>query len=669
MMGRTSLLPISNAVVAVALGTLVICGENLVAQDNGAGLQVEPVVPAVKAAVQPKIDKHLAGPQTKVTAELKLGARMPAMFKLPVRVKGVSQPWAAMADLEKAGLDVAAASHKGVREVLDALSAAVGKPAGEVEKIEFGKPATLEDHAAHAIRVFDEAKRLRDEAIAPLTKENRKFIVQWTPTMVKNFGPQLPFAKQTHPLLQNDRAFCAFASDHFDWRKLGGSAKCLIQLTEPAHLASLQRTAARAHPIEKTVEGVTGPLLLAKETPHGLVLFGGKGKNTYNVKAPVALIVDFGGEDVYQGTVAAGFDADRANSMVIDLAGDDVYQCDKFGLATGRLGVGLLFDLAGSDTYKLAEGSGGTGFGGIGILCDCRGDDVYTGSKYTQGAAIAGVGLLLDLAGNDRHTGFGYAVGFAGPAAVGAVVDRQGDDSYQCGRKYPSGYNRAENPKAKPGDPKFQYDAMGLGMGLGRRILSSSPQHHAYALAGGLGMLIDLEGDDRYDGSNFSQASGYYFGIGLKLDLAGEDQHRAARYGDASGAHFGMGLSIDYAGNDVYHSTGPTYNGGCSWDHSIFLMIEGGDGNDKYQWDKSGGPARADIGAWGVFAELGGDDRYKLRTGLGRASKTGLAVFLDRAGNDAYDLTRQPEDFTPADGKVHSQNEGGLFVDQGRESP
>lgn len=50
--------------------------------------------------------------------------------------------------------------------------------------------------------------------------------------------------------------------------------------------------------------------------------------------------------------------------------------------------------------------------------------------------------------------------------------------------------------------------------------------------------------------------------------------------------------------------------------------------------------------------------------GLGRASRTGLAVFFDQAGTDKYQLAGKPEDFTPADATTGFQNMGGLFVDE-----
>ena len=45
--------------------------------------------------------------------------------------------------------------------------------------------------------------------------------------------------------------------------------------------------------------------------------------------------------------------------------------------------------------------------------------------------------------------------------------------------------------------------AAGLAMGLGRRIYPFPAEGDALNLAGGLGMVLDASGNDRYDSSNF----------------------------------------------------------------------------------------------------------------------------------------------------------------------
>ncbi len=650
-----------------------------------------PVVAGAQAEVQPLIDHHLADEQAKVIEKLAAGEAWPARHKLPVRIKGVRDPWGAMADLERFGLRGASAVAQqplDIGDVLDRLSRAMGRRPGTAEVAQEPLPVetilerwcraiaepvgasgqiapseipSLDGHVEHLITCFDRAKELRDGALGKLGAEDRKAMFSWVANLMGYFGPQLPLRKETRTLLHNDRNFCRIVWQHYDWEKLLAAAKCLAGLASEANIEQLKQVLEHAPPAETSIDGVTGEILFAKETPHGWIIFGGVEANAYELSQPVAIIVDLGGDDVYRGTVATSCDADRANQVVIDLAGNDRYEGNRRGLACGRLGVGILYDLAGDDHYELAPGSGGTGFGGIGVLCDAAGNDTYVGSKFTQGAAIAGIGLLLDCQGDDRYTSFAYSIGLGGPAGVGAVIDGAGNDFYQCGHKYPSSYNKGD---ATPDDPQYQYTAFGMGTGLGRRIFSKKADDHDYALAGGLGMLLDMAGNDQYESSNFSQACGYYFGVGLKMDLAGDDRHKAARYGCASGAHFGMALFVDYCGEDTYQSTGPTYNGGCSWDHTASLFVDAGTAKDAYCWDNSHGPARTDIGSWGTFVELGGDDCYRLRTGLGRTTRTSMAIFYDRSGTDDYQLTERPEQFTPADGTSYSQDPGGLFVDK-----
>jgi len=621
------------------------------------------VVPVVRDAVQPHVDEHLADRQKEVLARLAGAKRYPALLKLPVRVRVCEDPWKGLAALESAGSRVVAAARRRASPlpaVLEALGDAVGREVKPADAPDVPQLQSTADVAAFLTRLVQDAAALSAEAVSAVPEAQRPATFAWPDTMLKTFGPQLPFNQQTQPLLHNDRAFCVSGARQVDWSRMTAAARTLAVLAEPKVLDALAAATRTSRPLAEPGLGVTGDVLYRADTAQGLVLIGGPGDNAYNVDGPVALILDVGGKDAYAGRVAASSGAGRPNGVVVDLAGDDTYACSRLGLATGRLGVGLLVDRAGDDTYRLAHGSGGAGLAGIGVLMDIQGDDTYVGTRYTQGVAFAGIGLLLDLAGADKHTSHSHAVGFAGPAGVGAVVDVGGDDAYQCGGKVPSGYNK---PDTKPDDPAFQYTAFGLGAGMGRRVLSSDAKHHAYALAGGLGMLLDLAGNDKYTSSNFSQGCGYYFGVGLKRDLAGDDEHGAARYGHASAAHFGVGLFVDDRGRDVYASTGPTYNAGCAWDHSVCLFVEAGEDADTYRFTRSAGPGRADIHSWGAFADLGGGDRYVLKRNVGQASRGGLAVFYDHAGTDTYDLGGKHVKQPPADGVTHAAGDGGLFVD------
>jgi hypothetical protein len=282
----------------------------------------------------------------------------------------------------------------------------------------------------------------------------------------------------------------------------------------------------------------------------------------------------------------------------------------------------------------------------------------------TQGAAIGGLGLLIDTAGNDRYSSHGFALGFGGPLGLGAIIDTDGDDQYQCGEVIPSAYNAHEAPESKPGDPEFQYDCFGLGAGAGLRVLTTQPQWVNQSLAGGMGLLLDLKGRDRYQSANFSQGMGYFFGAGVLLDLDGEDDYQAARYGHGASAHYGVALFIDRHGDDRYGSTGPYYNAGVAWDHSVSLTIDAGIGQDSYAFDRTTGLGKADHTSWAVFLDEGGRDAYRVKSGFGETSEQSLAAFIDLTGEDQYSLLSVVPDFRPGNNMVFSHGPGSFFQDR-----
>lgn len=627
---------------------------------SAAAAPPEAIVPKVRTAVQPEIDRQLVDAQKAAFAELAKADTIDARFKPPLRQKAIADPWGALTELEKRGLDLAAAAGGGLKNLPDLVARTgnfLDRPEARSVVIPAGKRVTLDDHLQYITAVLDAADKLREEALAKLNKEDRAFLFARSAKLIHEFGPQLSLSDRTRPDLRDDRTFCTQWADAIDGPKFTASVRTLLLLTDPAYLDELKAAMAAAPVVGGAPAGLIGGVLAVRETRHGRIVLGGKGANVYLLKQPVAFLADLGGDDAYQGVVASSFDAAHPFGVVVDFAGDDAYVGAELGLATGRLGCGILIDRDGNDTYTPAAGGGGCGFAGVGLLVDEAGRDLYVGGRFGLGAAVAGLGLLLDLAGDDTYTAPGYALGLGGPLGVGAVVDVAGNDRYRCGFAYGSGYNSTDAPTAKPGDANYQYDAFGLGVGLGRRVYPFTAEGATFDLAGGVGVWIDVAGNDRSESSNFSQACAYFFGIGLKLDLAGDDHHAAARYGHAAGAHYGMGLFLDYDGDDTYAPIGPTYNLGCAWDRSVFLLADG-KGNDTYDTTKSSGLGRADRGGWGVFADLGGKDKYKCTGPPGAATDLGLGIFFDAAGEDEY-----PKLPGVANGTTRKDG-GGLFIDR-----
>jgi hypothetical protein len=650
---------------------LGLCGGILAAALGCAGTTPPAAVPlkeplpvaALLDAVHDEVTRTVGREEAVVLAGLADSAAGSVLFTPPLVTQTLANPWRGVEILEQRVFRVAVAplrTHPAA-EVITALRDLLGRPGALGELPAAPLSARPEDHVAFLETVLVEADRRRARAIEALGDSERRFLFEHALFLADNFVPQLSEQNEDQRVRAIlDNRFFKLTADRIDEMELFAAAQIVASLADEEWLHAA-RTAFRNLPSRaQALPWVTGDVLLAKETPAGWIVIGGRGANTYrDAGQKVALLLDLGGNDTYAG-FAVPIDETQGIGVVIDLEGDDVYEAGSLGLATGRLGVGMLVDGAGNDRYRFDSGSGGAGFAGIGLLVDLNGDDRYEGSRFTQGVAIGGIGLLLDRSGNDDYRSFGYAIGFGGPLGIGAVVDVTGNDAYQCGHHYASGYNRVEAPEAKPGEARYQYDCFGLGAGVGHRILPKQDPPAVEDVAGGIGLVLDQEGNDRYASSNFSQGVGYHFGAGIKMDERGNDVHEAARYGHAAAAHFGVGLFVDRAGADRYASTGPFYNGAAAWDRSVALAVDSGSGDDVYEFQRSTGLGIADRRAWSLFVEAGGRDRYRVPDGLGVAQPGSVSGFFDLGGEDRYETA-----MAARQGVVLRRDKpGGLFVDR-----
>src|SRR5262245_48854109 len=272
----------------------------------GSSRAQSPVVPEAKKEIQPLIEKYRAEAQAQTLKELALGHKYSAYAKTPVRLKAIDDPWSALTDLEQSGLRVAEKAKRGVEglaDVVDALGAAIGKPRHSKMGVGLKPRPKLEDYVQDIIRALDKAKKYRDAAFAEVPAKDRELMFSWAPTLMQNLGPQLPVNEKTEPLLKKDRAFVEAAWEKCDWSELLSAVRVLSSLAEPKFLAGLKAVVKDLPPLKEKIPGITGDILFKKETPHGLILIGGKGDNTYDLKVPVAFLLDIGGNDAYKGVV------------------------------------------------------------------------------------------------------------------------------------------------------------------------------------------------------------------------------------------------------------------------------------------------------------------------------------------------------------------------------
>lgn len=280
-----------------------------------------------------------------------------------------------------------------------------------------------------------------------------------------------------------------------------------------------------------------GPVLYEAMTNMGRVIVGGFGPDIYQEDA--ALILDLGGDDLYLNN-AGGTRPGMSLSLVIDWGGDNHYiSRENFSQGAGVMGGGFLVDLGEHATFSALDGSQGAGFWGVGLLFHGNGRATYTARRYCQGTGQMGIGMLIGGRGSDHYTCSygGQGLGLFGGA--GLLADSAGDDSYQLGGLEPDFR-----------DPKKSTISLGQGFGKGLRS-----EEGLEGVPGGIGMLIDLQGSDKYSADYFAQGASYYYGLGILHDLSGDDQYISGRYSQGAGIHYSAGVLIDQQGNDSYYAS------------------------------------------------------------------------------------------------------------------
>lgn len=475
----------------------------------------------------------------------------------------------------------------------------------------------LKAHLDYVEAVLKVAAGYHARAFAALTPEEILFIQQHRTGLLDAFIHHHMLSYDRIPERQRACIQVLRLAKKVDVASLFRQARVAALLVTPEFTSSLREAAgASGTPLDKAV-------IAQRKTPYGTILVAGTGRSRYEGSAHggnYAAIYELGGDDVYSNNCASSMFGSIPTAIIVDYGGDDSYESTeafrqtyggegvaltapeeaegkeppaRFTQGAGDLGVGILVDLKGNDSYIGIRYSQGVGFMGIGILCDEAGDDVYRGMEFHQGVAHWGAGILIDGAGRDRYEGHEscQAVGFTG--GIGILFDGgAGDDSYYCKGKTPTGYGTAG-----------VFEGWGQGLGVGYRPYAS----------GGIGLLVDRGGSDRFEAGNFSQGGGYYYGFGLLYNAGQEaDTYIGSRYAQGFACHQAAGALIEEGGDDRY-LTRYAVAQGLSWDESSALFLDES-GDDRYEG--------------GGFSQ-------------GASAQNGFVLFIDRAGRDTYVHTDQ----------------------------
>lgn len=384
-------------------------------------------------------------------------------------------------------------------------------------------------------------------------------------------------------------------------------------------------------------------------TAWGDIVLNGAGDQQY-IDPKALLIIDTGGNDTYINCPTQK-SAAHWLSIVLDSDGNDKYLSDSGfsgkavrdadsrksqrglpGPGSALMGITVLIDKKGNDLYRSARSSFASATLGVSVLIDEEGDDKYDSYADSIGFGKFGIGLLIDRTGTDEYRGFTQTMGCGLTGGIGALIDQTGNDKYiaeQTVIDFPS-----------PQDPDKNV-SMSIGAGAGNRM----DYIHGRSLAGGIGMVMDVRGDDEYQCSVFGQGVGYWMGLGLLFELDGNDTYNGTWYTQGSAAHFSVGALIDTDGKDSYTTT-TNMSQGSGHDYSFGLLWDDR-GNDVYAGaNLAFGTSNAN--GIGLFADLEGDDIYTAtgETTFGRATPApegstrtrsfGIGLFLDGQGNDKY---------------------------------
>lgn len=345
------------------------------------------------------------------------------------------------------------------------------------------------------------------------------------------------------------------------------------------------------------------------ETPFGEIIIGSIYDDQHIINNAIA-IIDPAGNDTYT------FESNNQEIFFLfDASGNDYYRSES-SLFSANFGFSFAYDMAGDDVY-IAKDEAFSAKLGFQEFIDFAGNDYYSTEMFSLGASLFGSSLMIDKAGNDTYITGEYGQGFASCWGISLLLDEAGSDTYICG-------TLEFHAPLVPND----YRSMGQGMGFGIR-----PD-----LGGGVGVLIDREGNDRYIGGVYAQGVGYWYGLGILIDNAGNDFYSAVYYPQGSGIHLAGGLLYDQQGEDSYYSKhGPGQ--GAGHDFGVGIFIDGA-GNDHYSIE--GGNGLGLTNSVGIFIDKAGDDRYEngvnSNYGFGKTARSSgsIGLFLDGGGKDYY---------------------------------
>ncbi len=379
--------------------------------------------------------------------------------------------------------------------------------------------------------------------------------------------------------------------------------------------------AALSRAVDETLAalGTNSVAEFSADTPLGKIICTGASRRTFTDEA--FLIIATGNDNLFLNSAggANGLDGRPVCVVIATGHGNRYASTNIVAQGAGLFGIGILADLGSNSTFTARHIAQGAGLFGCGALVTGVGRQNFEADSFCQGAGFFGAGILWQRGGDTVYRAAEKAQGFGGVAGFGLLSDEGGDDSYFAGGKYPCAWT--------PG----QYFSLAQGFGFGMRPFAG----------GGIGVLCDLAGNDRYEAGVYGQGASYWYSVGLLLDREGNDTYKAFQYCQGAGIHLSCGALIDWSGNDTY--TAHAICQGAAHDYSVGMLIDRA-GNDIYTGDSTAQGAAIN-NSFAMLLDRCGDDVY-VGTDPKQSQASGhdggkreygsIALLLDLGGNDFY---------------------------------
>ena len=384
------------------------------------------------------------------------------------------------------------------------------------------------------------------------------------------------------------------------------------------------------------------------DTSNGPIIIAGTGSDTHTEDSP--FLIDLGGDDIYTNNAGGSYYTKKGIALCIDHSGNDYYNGSgkNYAQGFGFLGVGYLADLAGNDKYYAKHFCQGAGIIGVGAIWDTGGDDVYDANAFCQGAGMFGLGVLLDTAGEDLYDCSILGQGAATTLGLGLLSDLEGNDRYQLGL----------NPSKDHLNTQIAGRDIVGGYGQGGALsFRTWPPVKKLTPYGGVGILADYQGNDRYKTNGWcDQGSSYMLSLGVLVDFHGDDYY-SNRQGGSSAIHLTNAILIDKKGNDIYEGGWACFGASGDCSNAIFIDYEGNDTYGTKDVTASYGAARKSS-TLALFIDYKGQDKYLCKEKSDNAAEYNCfggvlatlggswpsAICLDLDGNDNYIVKQREND-------------------------